>query len=454
MGMTFPEWNGSALDMGTFDRLVWGHPDLQPLDPTAGWNIEDIDSFLQWHRQSALHHNYVVGGALMRKKERKSKYPDKPRRNRVRVHQLDTGLGSGNTGDDAMFLGAHAHLPSEFVMSTEVHSLARASILPRGVNYILATNGSAVEESIRAADMALLIGDTPIMDQWGLEWPLQSNAVKLRICHHLGKPVHALGVGVDRLVNPEGLRIFQDCYAPIESWSVRSLYCKEALQEMGIPAEKIALGADWAWLLSPAIDREWAREWLNRCGAAESGIKIGINLVNEIWKDNQRIKDNWARLLDCLIERYGAQVFFFCNESRPGEYYDRAAAEDVRSRMRHPSILLPDRYYQPAEIVSLISLMSLTISQRYHFTLFSVLADVVPLSIQRGQKMRDLNQELGLPPIGDMMQPDSEGILREMEEILQDSEPKLHHLRLRRIQLATRAHNNLSLLMQHLPSYH
>ena len=39
LGMTFPEWNGTALDMETFDRLVWAHEELQPLDPQARWNI-------------------------------------------------------------------------------------------------------------------------------------------------------------------------------------------------------------------------------------------------------------------------------------------------------------------------------------------------------------------------------------------------------------------------------
>ncbi len=71
-GMTFPEWNGTALDLETFDRLIWCHQDLQPLDPLAAWNIQDIDAFLQWNLQSSPHHNYVVGGAVFRKREQES----------------------------------------------------------------------------------------------------------------------------------------------------------------------------------------------------------------------------------------------------------------------------------------------------------------------------------------------------------------------------------------------
>ena len=180
----------------------------------------------------------------------------------IRVHQLDTGLGSGNTGDDAMFLAAQARLGPEIKLSTEVHSLKRTEVLPQGVRYLSVKDSEAIEESIREADLVFLIGDTPVMDQWGLAWPLQANAGKLRLCHELGKTVHALGVGVDRLKDPEGLRIFQDAYLPIASWSVRSEHCKQALLEMGVIEEKIVVGADWAWLLSSQIDSEWANDTL------------------------------------------------------------------------------------------------------------------------------------------------------------------------------------------------
>jgi hypothetical protein len=55
--------------------------------------------------------------------------------------------------------------------------------------------------------------------------------------------------------------------------------------------------------------------------------------------------------------------------------------------MRRPSIPAANQYYQAPEMTSLISMMHVTISQRYHFTMFSVLADVYPIPIERGQKM-------------------------------------------------------------------
>jgi len=364
----------------------------------------------------------------------------------IRVHQLDTGLGSGNIGDDAMFLAAHDSLGRQFELSTEVHSLERAQVLPQQVRYLSVEDSGAIENSIREAELVFLIGDTPVMDQWGLAWPLQANAGKLRLCHELGKSVHALGVGVDRLQDPDGLKIFEEAYLPIASWSVRSKHCKEALLEMGVSEEKLVVGADWAWLLSPQIDSEWANDTLRKSGASKGTLNIGVNLVNEIWKDDVEMKKTWGRLLDRLIEKYNAQVFFFCNESRKGDYFDQAAATEVREGMRHPSIMMPNRYYEPNEMISLLSCMQLTLSQRYHFTLFSILADVYPISIQRGQKMEGLNQELELPFVGDMTHLDEDSIEREIEAVLNNAETKLEPLRVRWKHLEARAMNNLSLV--------
>jgi polysaccharide pyruvyl transferase WcaK-like protein len=114
--------------------------------------------------------------------------------------------------------------------------------------------------------------------------------------------------------------------------------------------------------------------------------------------------------------------------------------------MRHPSIMVTNRYYEPDQMISLLSCMKLTFSQRYHFTLFSVLADVYPISIQRGQKMEGLNQELDLPFVGDMTHLDEESIEREVEAVLNDAEAKMDPLRVRRKHLEARAMNNLSLV--------
>jgi polysaccharide pyruvyl transferase WcaK-like protein/SAM-dependent methyltransferase len=450
-GMSFPEWNGAAFDMATADRLVWRLGDLEPLEPGAEWNENDIQPFLEWHRETSPHHNYVVGGAIFRKK-RVHRVVAARKPGSIRVHQIDTGVGSGNTGDDAMFSAAVAHLPPGFELTTEVHTLSRARVLPAGVHYIHAQDGSAVAESIQASQVALLLGDTPVMDEWGVEWPLRANAAKLSHCHRRGIPVHAVGVGVDRLKSAEGRTLFDEQYRLVATWSVRSERCRRALLEMGVPDAKIVVGADWAWLFPTAGDEAWASDWLRRCGAVAGRVKVGVNVVNEIWHDNSDAKRAWASILDRLIERYDAQVFFFCNESRAGAYYDRAASEEIRAAMRHGSTLLPDRYYLPEETISLLAAMNFSIGQRYHFTVFSLLAGVYPISVERGQKMAGLHEDLELPYIGNMEGIDAAAVEERAARVLNDGESLLKPLRLKRKLLEERARNNFGLLKSSMSS--
>ena len=69
MGMTFPEWNGKALIMKEFEDLIWKNPAFGNGGQMPGWNIEDCAQFVEWNLQSAPYHNYVVGAAVLRKKE-------------------------------------------------------------------------------------------------------------------------------------------------------------------------------------------------------------------------------------------------------------------------------------------------------------------------------------------------------------------------------------------------
>jgi polysaccharide pyruvyl transferase WcaK-like protein len=320
------------------------------------------------------------------------------------------------------------------------------------VRYIGVDDDVSVESSLREADLALLMGDTPVMDAWGVEWPLAANARTLDLCRRLGKPVHAVGVGVDRLEDPNAIRIFREHYTAIESWTVRSEECRAALEAMGVERSRVLVGADWAWLFPLERDRGWAEAHLREQGMDLERPAVGVNLVNELWSQDHGGKRVWAALLERLIDRHGIQVLFFCNESRAGDYFDRAAAEEVRALMGRPSGLVADRQYTPSEMVSVLECMRFTISQRYHFTLFSVLAGVIPVSIERGQKMRSLNRDLALPFVGTMERPDEAAIEHEVDAILSGSPARLAALGACREQLRTRARANTALLEYALSS--
>ena len=66
LGMTFPDWNGRALTLREFEDHLWLHPAFGNSTRPA-WNSAAIPSFLQWHRTTAPHHNYVSAAAVLRK---------------------------------------------------------------------------------------------------------------------------------------------------------------------------------------------------------------------------------------------------------------------------------------------------------------------------------------------------------------------------------------------------
>jgi SAM-dependent methyltransferase len=64
MGMSFPDWNGRALTLAEFGKEIWDHPDFRNAGPLE-WNRSDIPTFKAWHLESAPHHNYVTGSAVL-----------------------------------------------------------------------------------------------------------------------------------------------------------------------------------------------------------------------------------------------------------------------------------------------------------------------------------------------------------------------------------------------------
>jgi SAM-dependent methyltransferase len=75
MGMTFPEWNGRALTMCEFDELFENFPWFEQGLSEHPWNTQDIAEYLSWHRTTAPHHNYVTGGAIVRRNDQIWKEP-------------------------------------------------------------------------------------------------------------------------------------------------------------------------------------------------------------------------------------------------------------------------------------------------------------------------------------------------------------------------------------------
>jgi polysaccharide pyruvyl transferase WcaK-like protein len=138
-------------------------------------------------------------------------------------------------------------------------------------------------------------------------------------------------------------------------------------------------------------------------------------------------------------------VAFFCQEMRPGAFFDQAAAAEVRAAMRTPALLVPPEYYTADEALALVTHASATLSSRYHLTVQSVLAGVVPLTLARSAKMTGLLDELGLAPVATFDEVDEDAVARALLAVLDAGEGERRRLAAVRERLAARAARNLDL---------
>lgn len=157
------------------------------------------------------------------------------------------------------------------------------------------------------------------------------------------------------------------------------------------------MAADVAWLLDP-VSSDFGKRYLAKLGVASDAPLLGVNVNNEefLLQQEPRFFEKLASLLDRLVETQHVQVLFLCNEVREGESFDKAASLKVLEHMQHKSraLLVPNHYWTPQEMLSLIACCQMTISTRYHFCLFSAVQRVPFVALKRSDKVSDLCWDL------------------------------------------------------------
>jgi SAM-dependent methyltransferase/polysaccharide pyruvyl transferase WcaK-like protein len=362
-----------------------------------------------------------------------------------KAHLVFNGLGAGNIGDEAMFAGLLNSIGEGVRLTVEVYDKDAPVVktLPPTHEYISHTDEGACLEAALGSDLVLLAGDTPIMEDWGLDWPMNFHAGRLGALMARGVRVHAVGVGVDRLKGG-GRAIFRDCHIRIADWTVRSKACMDALVDLGAPSERVRVGADFAWLFEPdEADRGWARGLLAARGVDLSRPAMGINVVNERWQAAPGPRKALAYALSRITAETGVTPVFLCNETREGGYYDIEAARAVAGAMGRGAIVFGNDYFTPSQMTALLSHMSLVVSQRYHFTVMGVLSGAPVASFARGQKLETLLAEFGEAPLSGMEDADGEAVYERLKARLEGGCALAAPQQYARRFLAARARRNL-----------
>jgi polysaccharide pyruvyl transferase WcaK-like protein len=366
--------------------------------------------------------------------------------------QICNGLGSGNIGDDLMAWAFWDHIPDDLRLDVPLlpEAARRQQPYPSSHRYIpVDWRGN---ECAATRLPGLLVGDTPVTDREGLDWPLAFLAPRLRHFHQHGLPVDVVGAGIEGCGSTEGRALFDEAFAPVRSWTVRTAFCRDALLALGVAPERVHVAADLAWLYTARRDlRSWAAALWRGIGIDPCGPLLVINVVNMIWGDRREAKRSIAQVLDRAPLR-NLQIAFFCNECREGEFFDVAAAREVAALLERPAALVPNRYYSPDEALALLGHATVTVGQRYHFIVETVMAGSVPVAISRGPKIDGLAAELGLEVSGAVEATDPDRLHAAILDAVEQRDGWLRRLDQARRQLRARAATNLRFIRQ-LPPY-
>jgi polysaccharide pyruvyl transferase WcaK-like protein len=236
-------------------------------------------------------------------------------------------------------------------------------------------------------------GGTPIMDVLG-DWPLCDVRPLVQKAVRRSHSVVFVGVGIEGLRSDKSRTIVKNDIAPnVLHWSVRCQQDERRLLELAVPAERVTVAADMAWLMRSA-GGAFGEQLLKELGVDAGRALIGVSLVNEnaCFDRQTHLGPEIACALDRLIDELDAQVIFLAQEVRDQPEFDRAAALRVSQLMaRKDQVrLVPNTYFSPQQIMSVLGHCVLTIGMRYHFCIFSALQNVPFIAIQRSDKVADL----------------------------------------------------------------
>jgi polysaccharide pyruvyl transferase WcaK-like protein len=293
-----------------------------------------------------------------------------------------------------------------------------------------------------------IIGGTPIMDILG-EWPLSELTPLVRSSDRKKIPMAFIGVGTETLRSEHSRSTVAEVIAPrVRHWSVRCERDYDRLVEYGVPAGAITVAADMAWLIETSPDgfgRDCLRQWVGE----KSHPLIGVNLVNEdaLFTRQPRFVDEVARALDQLASDMDARIIFLANEVRPD--YDRAAALEIMSRMKQTrsAVLVPNQYFTPWQMMSIISCCDLTVSMRYHFCMFSALQEVPFVALERSDKVSDLCWDINWPASLVPSKLESSDLVAHVRRLMENVPEGRGHLRRAVQKMRERAQRNTKALV-------
>jgi polysaccharide pyruvyl transferase WcaK-like protein len=215
--------------------------------------------------------------------------------------------------------------------------------------------------AIERADLVIFNGGAFIADH--LDRYLPMVMLELYLAKRLGKPVMVVNQTVS-VSRPQNRALVGLVYPLLDRHLIREPRSRKVLEGLGVDPARIVLSADAAFGLAADVPASPERE-----RGPGSGV-VGLCVRG----DRPVRAEFWAEAVRILEEQFGKRVVFFFTS----EYQDRAAFNRI-ARLRR--VTAPDRFLDHEELIREIAGYDLVVTDRYHATIFAMLAGtpVVPI---------------------------------------------------------------------------
>ncbi len=316
--------------------------------------------------------------------------------------------GFGNTGDEAILAalvaGLRRRLPSAriAVLSGDPGHTAQR----HGVEAVDWRDPLSIAEAVRRSDLVVVGGGGLFQDYGGVEPGTLLTSRHGGITFYAGpavlaalarKPVALHGLGFGPLASPDARRIVRAVAGGAVRLSVRDEASRALLEALGVPAARITLSADPAFLL--AAEGVRPEDVLLGMGIEPRAPIAGVAL--RPWSRGVE-PETWEREtaagLDLFLERTSGSLLFVPFEKSPwSDDDDFALASRVRRRLKHADrTAVLSALLSPGETAALIGGCDLVVGMRLHAAVFAIAGSVPPVAIAYDPKVAALFERSGL----------------------------------------------------------
>lgn len=350
----------------------------------------------------------------------------------MRTHRIFVGgniYGAGNIGDDAVLQGILRILECAVPKaSITIGTLKgqRLGYLSSDLHYVNSNDLKEVYAEIKRSDCFISGGGTMIGDELSPSFPLEYNAKLISIAKYYGKRVIMLAIGANRLSNKASIRMAKTMIRLSDLVTVRDEESRDVCMEYGKSITPIAETSDPAFLISP---KESLRTKKLKMHLRNQGRLFGVNVVNEAWTHLGEYRRNIARTCEYLSSEYGYLPVFFCNEIRPGNFYDYEANRQTAELLECEYEILDPAYYNPGEMMDILSVFEFVIGMRMHALIFSSITGLPFAAISRIDKVVNFMRQFGLTASGSVDDLNSRQLIADVEEFLENQNASKKRIR-------------------------